>query len=734
MSQFTWQIRNVGTDDSLNFIAGNGAGVWVVVQWDRKVFRSTDNGATWTSLGVQVPNVEPPRWAMYTGSAFIAIMGAAFYSSPDGLDWTQRSSPSGGMYVDSNVWSHASDGVYGYFQGAGKTFRIGDGTDALEITNLPGAGYADFVAASSSEVLMTSSGHGEIYRSTDSGQNWSLVTSFPVSLPYSSGIYYLHETGKFALVNGDLGISYSSDGGATWSLPSAYGLPTDGGYLEISSMVGTPDGMLAHISRADDTSDKGLWFSTDGETWVPERTGETFEIEGLQRIGSHVVFKVWDAYGSGEYEFASASTLAEDEQTIDGGTVQFSSENTGASLTYGDIQDGPAVFSTEVSGEVFFLLEDTFVMSSEMNDEGFVLVEDTFFMSDENELSDTYQEIADGFIQLSSELNGFGLHPIRDEFLVSDARVESRAQFLIDTARLSGQVISAGAQSVESLIDISVEQRASGTQLIEDALSLSVMSERTSVSRSEQQDTIRLSDAISAGGQSLIEDVIEVADQVRSAASHSVDDQIAFSDDHTQGAVRAGDTLEDGFSLSDATDLQVVRFDAVSDALTFSDEAFYKNPGAIAWLMNTETAAAYWYSNWQFSDMVQVGDVVLAVGPEGLCVIGGNTDAGEVIDAVLKYGFMDFGTEQKKRLPEIVFGYAADTPMAVEVETYGQGYPAFEYRISPQRQSQQPTNGRLTPGKALNARYWRIAVHNTDGGAFSVNSITATVAESARRL
>ena len=50
------------------------------------------------------------------------------------------------------------------------------------------------------------------------------------------------------------------------------------------------------------------------------------------------------------------------------------------------------------------------------------------------------------------------------------------------------------------------------------------------------------------------------------------------------------------------------------------------------------------------------------------------------------------------------------------------------------RAANSPRNNRIIPGKALNARYWRMTLANTNGCAFEVHSLAADIALSARRI
>ncbi len=379
-------------------------------------------------------------------------------------------------------------------------------------------------------------------------------------------------------------------------------------------------------------------------------------------------------------------------------------------------------------------LEDDILYFTEAVDDTppFQDAEDAFTLF--GEAQDSYIEIVSAFtLSDANEDDRFNL--IEAGFTLSDAAQEDREHAISEEVRLFDATSAVAEQEIESALILTDASEALSAQEVADLLALLDQSEADSSGSTELLALFALSDVteFSSGLMDEVETVVLLSDAQDDAQQDAVESALALSEVLDDGTERA-DLIEDGVRLLDAVEAASLSTQEAVETLRLSDALHQKDPSATAWVMNTETGAPYWYSNWQFSDMVQVGDKILAVGSEGLVVLGADTDAGETIDAVVQYGFTDFGSEQRKRLPEVVFGYTAETPMAVEVETYGQGYPPYEYQISAQRLSEQPNNGRLTPGKGLNARYWRIAVRNTDGGAFSVNSITATVAESTRRL
>lgn len=237
------------------------------------------------------------------------------------------------------------------------------------------------------------------------------------------------------------------------------------------------------------------------------------------------------------------------------------------------------------------------------------------------------------------------------------------------------------------------------------------------------------------------------------ATAVAEDDAFAGGEDAVTDVALAGeDALPTTWSVSSladgalADDELTARVDsqALLQSTAVADEVILmKRPGLVAWVMNTDTGAVSWYDNWAFTSMATVGGKVFAAGPDGLHVLGGDLDGTELIDARVGFGYTDFGgydqdgmpkpSEPKKRVTDLWFGYHADGTLSATVETYGQGYGPYTYSMVP-RAAGQPRNSRITPGRGLNARYWRVGIKNTNGCAFEVHSLAADVVTSTRRL
>lgn len=164
-----------------------------------------------------------------------------------------------------------------------------------------------------------------------------------------------------------------------------------------------------------------------------------------------------------------------------------------------------------------------------------------------------------------------------------------------------------------------------------------------------------------------------------------------------------------------------------------SSDVWYKDPSRKAWLMNTETTATSWYDNFDFESIASVNGKTLAVGPDGLYELVGDTDNGESIDAEIISGFTDFGVGQTKRVDSIYFGYTSDGTVKATVETYGSGHSPSTYLMET-RAADAPRNSRIIPGKGLWGRYWRMTIRNVDGADFEVHDATVDIAMSTRRV
>ena len=312
-------------------------------------------------------------------------------------------------------------------------------------------------------------------------------------------------------------------------------------------------------------------------------------------------------------------------------------------------------------------------------------------------------------------------------------------------AVLSESLWLGGVMDVEGSAAVSGEPELPDTaDAVEDLLLVSMEVLASSQTFALIDDWMVASDA--AAPFSVIDTTVElVASELLSlgGAADMADDLVASADVAMGSDVLLADSVLDGMVAWVEIDAQSESVALLESGMAAGEQLFMKQPGLVAWVMNTDTGAVSWYDNWAFTSMAVVGDKVFAAGPDGLHVLGGDLDGADPIDARVDFGYTEFGgydnaampkpSEFKKRVSGLWFGYHAGGELAATVETYGQGYGPYTYAMAA-RAADQPRNNRIVPGKGLNARYWRISLANKAGCAFEVHSIAAEVAQSTRRL
>ena len=171
----------------------------------------------------------------------------------------------------------------------------------------------------------------------------------------------------------------------------------------------------------------------------------------------------------------------------------------------------------------------------------------------------------------------------------------------------------------------------------------------------------------------------------------------------------------------------------VSSSAEGLSDVWFKDPDSKAWVMNTETTAVGWYDNYGFESIVSWKGREIAVGPDGVFELVGDTDDGKNIDSLVESGFSDFGSAQTKRLDNMYFGYTSGGQISVQTEVYESGTPPRTYLLE-KRDAAAPRNSRVTPGKGLWGRYWRLTIKNVGGADFEVHDATVDLAMSTRRI
>lgn len=227
---------STGTTATLNAVAGSGSGTWIAAGQSGAAIRSTDDGQTWRTItAISSGTTANLRAVAFASSTQVWIGGdqGVLYSSSDrGVTWS------------SQVVTDPSNGAPLFIYGIAFTSPTTAYLAGEEVPP-PSLGFV-----------------GEIYRTTNGGATWQVVSTPNTTIQTWNGIVF-NSSGVGLAVTGNNEIIRSTDG-VNWTL--VY----NGGFLAgLEAVAFGPNGTTAEAVGTNNT----LLQSTDsGVTWSPATT------------------------------------------------------------------------------------------------------------------------------------------------------------------------------------------------------------------------------------------------------------------------------------------------------------------------------------------------------------------------------------------------------------------------------------------------------------------------------
>jgi photosystem II stability/assembly factor-like uncharacterized protein len=310
----TWQTISTAMTDTGAGVAFADASTVVVLGSLTQTMRSIDGGLTWT-VGFREggSNLYRVRFAGSTVGLAVGLHGQILRTSDAGVTWSRI----GGGVLDQRVNSLSRSPSGSVLLAGALNAPLLRSTDAGATWTSTGAPYRAAAFASDQVVVAVRPIMQQIARSTDAGQNWSLVHD-QAGGPLESVTMATSSIG-FAVGAGGL-VLRSIDGGQNWSavasgttvplkasgcltstlcLAGGFGgvllRSTDAGATwSVGSVPTIAGGDIRTISRLTDTiavlaADDGLWRSVDaGQTWARVYTRTLGSVQAISFNGAGV--------------------------------------------------------------------------------------------------------------------------------------------------------------------------------------------------------------------------------------------------------------------------------------------------------------------------------------------------------------------------------------------------------------------------------------------------------------
>ena len=305
------------------------------------IFRSTDEGATWTDVNNDWTRQQ--IWSFAKSDSTIFAGGSvflAFRSTDDGITWNcgETSFSSGAVmaltYENGKLFAAANEG------GA---FRSTDnGTSWTKVYSPGQSDYAYSLTYASPYILLGTGTQG-LLRSSDDGESWQRCGS---GLPADCDIYDFAVTGSDVFAGTSGGVFLSTDFGLHWSNVSSQELNTEIISIAIlgSDLVAGTEGAgviwkrpLSEMIAFSNVSDRLLAFDFKLEQNYPNPFNPTTNIKYSILKESFVTIKVYDILGK------EITTLVNERKSAGNYSINFDGSNLPSGIYFYRMQAGSFV-------------------------------------------------------------------------------------------------------------------------------------------------------------------------------------------------------------------------------------------------------------------------------------------------------------------------------------------------------------------------------------------------------
>jgi hypothetical protein len=141
---------------------------------------------------------------------------------------------------------------------------------------------------------------------------------------------------------------------------------------------------------------------------------------------------------------------------------------------------------------------------------------------------------------------------------------------------------------------------------------------------------------------------------------------------------------------------------------------------SVTWVLNTENNKATNYTQFPFSALGHMGASSVGATVDGLYLLTGDSDNGQAIDSVFKFGMTDFRSELVENA-DVYVGGDMESDMEVSIREDGQE-DGNTYLLSERERHVRGHHAKL--GKGFRSRYREVSISNVNGGNFDLDSLS----------
>ncbi|KTT33815.1 hypothetical protein SB18R_03260 [Pseudomonas oryzihabitans] len=191
--------------------------------------------------------------------------------------------------------------------------------------------------------------------------------------------------------------------------------------------------------------------------------------------------------------------------------------------------------------------------------------------------------------------------------------------------------------------------------------------------------------------------------------------------------IALGDDLFELLALRDRLTVAMLLRHVIQERLSVSDDARVAQQMALQYATNLATGAVTRYQGYDFGGYLQVDGQTLAWRPNGLYRLGGATDNGQLLEAMLEFAAEDFGTNAAKFCDWIYLGLTSDGEAVVKILDDNGAEYVYQVR------GESPTV-RAQLSRGLRSTLWRMRLQVSQASQLDLDSVEWVIRSSTRRL
>ena len=308
----------------------------------------------------------------------------------------------------------------------------------------------------------------------------------------------------------------------------------------------------------------------------------------------------------------------------------------------------------------------------------------------------------------------------------------ARSQQVTDTA--------VGSDTLQVSALALVEDGATAQDAIEDRRNASVVEHvtvsdlltDTKHSSRQMTDNLKVTDVFSTVTRKQVEDSAIASDSVvsRSVVKARIE-ETATASDSIDNSSQHGERLFDVAISGDAFKHHLSAKYQWADT-AYAEDALQGEGTSSAWTANLSGYAVSRYSPYAFSSIAVVDGVLYGTRFSGVYRLDG-VGSTEIVTAMLKTPSLDLSGDTLCYPNSVYLSYKTDGAVSLNVATSQSGqWGDYDYEL-PTEMADEMTTGRITLGRGLRGRYYRITL-TTEATHFSAVELLATLDKSTRRI